>query len=117
MAHRKIALLTDSCADIPPSQARENGIFIAPLRILCADGEYRDGVDITPQDVYDRLRKGDLPKTSLPSGEDIQTTRRIALALDAVDITLADHIVVADDDYVSLVQSGYYHPGEARVII
>ena len=71
MAHRKIALLTDSCADIPPSQARENGIFIAPLRILCADGEYRDGVDITPQDVYERLRNGDLPKTSLPSGEDI----------------------------------------------
>ena len=54
---------------------------------------------------------------ALPSGEDIQTTRRIALALDAVDITLADHIVVADDDYVSLVQSGYYLPGEARVII
>ena len=71
MAHRKIALLTDSCADIPPSQAREIGIFIAPLRILCADGEYRDGVDITPQDVYERLRNGDLPKTSLPSGEDI----------------------------------------------
>lgn len=54
---------------------------------------------------------------ALPSGEDIQTTRRIALALDAVDITLADHIVVADDDYVSLVQSGYYRPGEVRVIV
>ncbi len=54
---------------------------------------------------------------ALPSSEDIQTTRRIALALDAVDITLADHIVVADDDYVSLVQSGYYRPGESRIII
>ena len=44
---------------------------------------------------------------ALPSGEDIQTTRRVATALSAVEITLVDHIVVADDDYVSMVQSGY----------
>lgn len=43
---------------------------------------------------------------AVPSGEDIQTTRRIAMALQAVDIHLADHIVVADDDYVSMAQSG-----------
>ena len=45
---------------------------------------------------------------ALPSGEDIQTTRRVAAALDAVEIALVDHIVVADDDFVSLAQSGYY---------
>lgn len=44
---------------------------------------------------------------ALPSGEDIQTTGRVAEALAAVDITLADHVIVADDDYVSLAQSGY----------
>ena len=44
---------------------------------------------------------------AVPSAEDIQTTRRIAMALRAVEINLADHIVVADDDYVSLVQSGH----------
>lgn len=44
---------------------------------------------------------------ALPSGEDVQTTRRIAMALSAVEIHLADHIVVADDDYVSLAQSGH----------
>lgn len=44
---------------------------------------------------------------ALPSGEDIQTTRRMATALSAVEIALVDHIVVADDDYVSMVQSGY----------
>lgn len=43
---------------------------------------------------------------AVPSGDDVQTTRRIAAALSAVDIHLADHIVVADSDYVSLVQSG-----------
>ena len=43
---------------------------------------------------------------AVPSGEDIQTTRKIAAALAAVDIQLVDHIVVADHDYVSMVQSG-----------
>lgn len=44
---------------------------------------------------------------AIPSGEDVATTRRVAAALNAVDVILADHIVVADDDYVSMVQSGY----------
>lgn len=44
---------------------------------------------------------------ALPSDEDVQTTRRIAAALQAVEIQLADHIVVAEGDYVSMVQSGY----------
>ena len=48
MAPRKIALLTDSCADLSQQRAEENRIHIVPLRIRCADGEYRDGVDITP---------------------------------------------------------------------
>lgn len=42
---------------------------------------------------------------ALPSAEDIATTRRIAKALNAVEIVLADHIIVADDDFVSLAQS------------
>ncbi len=45
---------------------------------------------------------------AVPSSEDVQTTYRVAAALDTVDITLADHIIVADQDYVSLLQSGYY---------
>ena len=49
---------------------------------------------------------------ALPSGEDIQTTHRVAAALSAVEITLADHIIVADGDYVSIAQSGLYRPGE-----
>lgn len=42
---------------------------------------------------------------AVPSPEDIQTTRQIAQALRAVEITLADHIIVADDDYVSIAMS------------
>ena len=44
---------------------------------------------------------------AIPSAEDVQTTRRIAAALNAVEVHLADHIIVADGDYTSMVQSGY----------
>ena len=44
---------------------------------------------------------------ALPSPEDVQTTRRVAMALSAVEVNLADHVVGADGDYVSMAQSGY----------
>lgn len=46
---------------------------------------------------------------AIPSGEDIQTTKRLAAALASVDIELVDHIVVADEDYVSMAESGLYN--------
>lgn len=45
---------------------------------------------------------------AVPSADDVQTTYKVAAALDAVDIVLADHVIVCDDDYVSLAQSQYY---------
>ena len=45
---------------------------------------------------------------ALPSKEDIATTQRLYAALNAVEVHLVDHIVVADGDYVSLLQSGSY---------
>ncbi|MDR0906167.1 MAG: DNA repair protein RadC [Oscillospiraceae bacterium] len=45
---------------------------------------------------------------AIPSDDDKVTTRRIFDALAAVDITLADHIVAADDDYVSFADNGFF---------
>lgn len=44
---------------------------------------------------------------AVPSGEDVVATHRVAAALRTVDIVLADHIVVAEEDFVSMVQSGH----------
>ena len=44
---------------------------------------------------------------ALPSADDVQTTRRIAAALSAVEVQLIDHIVVAEGDFISMAQSGY----------
>lgn len=64
MNTQKIAILADSCCDIP---AQED-LFIVPLRILTDQGEFADGVNIFSSDIYDRLAKGESLKTSLPSG-------------------------------------------------
>ena len=54
---------------------------------------------------------------AIPSADDIQTTYRLAAALDAVEITLADHIVVSNEDYVSMVQSRYFNPQDVPKIL
>lgn len=47
-----------------------------------------------------------------PSAEDVQTTIRLANALRTVEIILADHFIIAKDDYASLVDLGLYDPRE-----
>lgn len=44
---------------------------------------------------------------ALPSAEDLQTTKRIAMALQTVEIPLVDHIIVADADHISMASSGH----------
>lgn len=44
---------------------------------------------------------------ALPSQEDYVTTRRVKTALSAIGVTLIDHIIVADEDFVSLADSGF----------
>ena len=42
---------------------------------------------------------------ALPSREDIALTTRLLHALDAMGIELVDHIIIADDDFVSMAES------------
>lgn len=49
---------------------------------------------------------------AVPSADDVHTTHRVAQALEAVDIVLADHLIVSGEDCVSMAQSGYYRQNE-----
>ncbi|MBQ8144538.1 MAG: DegV family protein [Butyricicoccus sp.] len=75
MNDQKIALLTDSCADISPKLLKKYDIFMVPLQIKFSDGDYLDGVTINAKEIYKRLPT-EMPKTSLPSGELIEQTFR-----------------------------------------
>ena len=53
---------------------------------------------------------------AIPSHEDELTTRQLASALFAVDITLLDHLIIAEGEAVSLRHSGIYHPQDCHTL-
>lgn len=69
----KIAILTDSCGDIPVDDQQKYDIFVLPLVIECNQVEYKDGVNIHPEDIY-QLQKEHVLKTASPEGKDIIDT-------------------------------------------
>lgn len=66
MKQEKIAILVDSCSDVPDEYRGKYHMYEAPLTIIYKDAEYRDGIDIQPEDVYARFSQ-EIPTTSLPS--------------------------------------------------
>ena len=65
MNKQKIAILADSGTDVHPNYRKTYNIYWLPLLINYSDGQYLDGVDIQPHEMYDRLPT-EIPKTSLP---------------------------------------------------
>ncbi len=66
-----IRIFADSTCDLPSSWLQEHEVGIVPLYVTFGQDVYRDGVDITPRELYDRVsREGQLPKTSAPSPAD-----------------------------------------------
>ena len=66
-----VKIVTDSVSDIPPKVAKELGITIVPLHVRFGTEVYRDGVDLTADQFFDRLpRSKILPMTSVPSPGD-----------------------------------------------
>jgi len=73
MNENKIAILTDSCSDVPQNLLERFGIYLLALSINYKDKSYRDGIDITPAEVYENL-ENEIPHTSLPSMGEIHET-------------------------------------------
>lgn len=67
----KIALITDTAADLHEDIIKKYNIEILPFRIIYRDREYKDKLEITPQEVYDNF-KVEVPTSSLPSMQDTE---------------------------------------------
>ena len=62
---RKVAIVTDTTACIPQEQVEKYGVEVVPIELIFEDRAYRDGVDISPAEFYERLRQAKkLPTTS-----------------------------------------------------
>lgn len=63
-----VRVVTDSTADLPPHVAKELGISVVPLMVVFGEKAYRDGVDLTSEQFFERLTQSTvLPTTSQPS--------------------------------------------------
>ncbi len=65
---KKIAWVTDSTAYVPDPIMQEHDIFIVPLDIIFEDGAYEDGIELSPEQLFQKIVQADTtPKTSQPS--------------------------------------------------
>jgi DegV family protein with EDD domain len=63
-----VRVVTDSVADLPPQVAQELGITVVPLNVRFGTEVYRDGIDLTTEQFYGRLKDSQiLPVTSVPT--------------------------------------------------
>lgn len=63
----------DSGSSIKPGEKEHYGVDILPIQLQMGDASFLDGVDLSTEEFYGRLReKGNFPKTSIPSLEDTQ---------------------------------------------
>ncbi|WP_099188737.1 DegV family protein [Tepidibacter mesophilus] len=60
-----IKIVTDSLSDLPKNLIKEFDIEVLPLMVIFEDAEYRDGIDLTSEEFYKKLRaSSSIPKTS-----------------------------------------------------
>ncbi|GGN92146.1 DegV family protein [Saccharibacillus kuerlensis] len=66
-----IRIFSDSTCDLPAELLQQYGIGIVPLYVVFEDETYRDGFDLTPAQLFDKVaRQGKLPKSAAPSPAD-----------------------------------------------
>ncbi len=67
---KKIAIVTDSVADLPDSLIKEYNIKVVPLYISFNGNSYKENIEIGPDRVYKELQSGQTLKTSTPTVND-----------------------------------------------
>ncbi len=83
---KKVAVVTDSTCCLPQEIVKEYDINVVPLYILYEGKSYRDGVDMTAQEVYRIMRrKEDLPTTATAAvGDFLEAFREAAKKAESI---------------------------------
>ena len=81
-----VRIVTDSCADLPPGIAQELDITVVPAYVRFGERVYRDIVDISHDELYQKLLESPIqPTTSQPSpGDFADAYRRLAKETDEI---------------------------------
>ena len=66
MPQEKIAILIDSTSDVPAELRDKYHMYTAPLTVIYHDAEYRDGIDISTEEVCARFAE-EIPPPRCPA--------------------------------------------------
>jgi DegV family protein with EDD domain len=89
----RIAFVTDSTAAVPEDQVREHDVTVVPLQVIFGTESFRDGVDLTQDQFFERLKAAkNLPTTSQPSVADFEEAYRKLLDDPNVDSIISIHL-------------------------
>ncbi|GGJ60971.1 DegV family protein [Deinococcus aquiradiocola] len=86
-----ISIVTDSTSDLTLEEQQQHAIVSVPLYVLFGGQMYKDGLEITPADIFKGLREGKkTPSTSQPSPAEF--AQAYSRALETADEVLSVHI-------------------------
>ncbi|MCG9480176.1 MAG: DegV family protein [Actinomycetia bacterium] len=88
----KVAIVTDSTADIPDDLQSKYDISIVPLYMHFQGKEYKDRANITNKQIYDLLDKNVEVKTSAPSPKDFLSLYSDLISNKGANIIYSIHI-------------------------
>ncbi|WP_339315684.1 DegV family protein [Paenibacillus sp. FSL R10-2734] len=85
MTMKSIAWVTDSTSIIDPEFAKNNHVYIIPLRIIINNECYKENIDITIDDFYEKMRHHEKVGSSQPPiGEFIELYERLKEEYDEI---------------------------------
>lgn len=89
---KKIAWITDTAAQLDDHFIQKHDVYVLPLGVVFSDGEYRESIDLTKEEFYDKLKIAKVsPKTSQPAiGEMLELYEK--LEAEGYDFAVAVHL-------------------------
>ncbi|MFD1416988.1 DegV family protein [Oceanobacillus jeddahense] len=102
----KVAVMTDSTAYITPEEREKYNIHMVPLSVNFQDGSYREELDITTEEFYQKLANAkELPSTSQPSVGEI--TKKLEALAEDYDAVITVHLSSGiSGTYQTMVSTG-----------
>ena len=89
----RVAVVTDSAADLMAATAAAAGIVVVPLEVSFGEDRYKAGVDLTTEQFWERMTAPDapFPKTAAASAGEFQTAYERCFA-DGAEAIVSIHV-------------------------
>ena len=124
-----IVITSDSTSDLSIELRERYNISVLPLGVTLGDKAYKDGVDITPDDIYDHHAKtGELPKTTAANVDECinffkkfvdegKTVIHFSISSDMSSTYNNGRLASMEFDNVYVIDSGNLSTGEGLLVV